>query len=490
MDKFEIYETIATRTNGDIYLGVVGPVRTGKSTFITKFVSELVVPNIANKNNKKRTMDEMPQSGNGRAIMTMQPRFVPNEAVAIKFGGNVEANIRLVDCVGYLVDGATGHLENEKPRLVKTPWDTKDIPFEKAAEIGTSKVIKEHSTIGIVVTTDGTITDIPRVNYVKAEERVVAELKEINKPFIVVLNSTNPTQEATKKLAESLTEKYGVPVLPVNVATLNEGDILSIIERVLYEFPVKKVNVKTPGWLRALPYENSIINDIISETAKAKVEKMSDFVNLAQIFEDNTDIEKPVINAVKLGSGEIDIELFASRSLFFRTISEMCSQEIMDDFALMTYARDLSFAKQEYDKLKNALEQVYEKGYGVVVPTEKEMEFYEPEIIKRGQNSGVKLRATAPSLHIMRVDVESEVVPAVGGAEMSGELVSNMLSSFKENPLEIWNTNMFGKTLSELAHDGILTKIQTFPEEAQIKMRKTLTKITNEGKGGIICILL
>lgn len=488
-NKFDIYETIATRTNGDIYLGVVGPVRTGKSTFITKFVNELVVPYVANKNDKKRTIDELPQSANGKTIMTMQPRFIPNEAATIQLS-NITANVRLVDCVGYLIDGATGATEEGKSRLVKTPWFEQDIPFEKAAEIGTSKVIKEHSTIGIVVTTDGSFGDLPRVNYVPAEERVVSELKQINKPFVVVLNTSTPKEKATLELAESLEKKYSVPVLPINVMEMTEKEILRIIESVLYEFPIKKINIKTPEWIRALPFENKIIGDIVNEISSIKPTKMSDYKQYLKLFANNNDIETPKVSNIKLASGEIDVELAATRTLFFKVLSEMCEEEIQNDVAMMNFAKQLTVAKREYTRLKDALESVNERGYGVVIPGKMDMVLGDPEIVKHGQNNGVKLRAKASSLHIMKVDVETEVVPAVSGAEMGSEFVSNMLSNYEDNPAELWNTNMFGKSLTDLAHDGIVSKIITFPEEAQVKMRKTLSKITNEGKGGIICILL
>lgn len=489
-NKFDIYETIATRTNGDIYLGVVGPVRTGKSTFITKFVNELVVPFVANKNDKKRTVDELPQSANGKTIMTMQPRFIPNEAATIQLSNSITANVRLVDCVGYLIDGATGATEDGKSRLVKTPWFEQDIPFERAAEIGTSKVIKEHSTIGIVVTTDGSFGEIPRVNYVPAEERVVNELREIKKPFVVVLNTLKPKEKATMELAESLEKKYSVPVLPINVLEMTEKDVLKIMESVLYEFPIKKINIKTPEWIRSLPFENKIIGDILNEVSSIKPVKMSDFRQYQKLFASNDDIETPKVTSIKLASGEIDVQLSATRKLFFKVLSEMCEEDIQNDVAMMNFAKQLAVAKREYARLKDALESVNERGYGVVIPGKADMALGDPEIIKHGQNNGVKLRAKASSLHIMKVDVETEVVPAVSGAEMGSEFVSNMLSNYEDNPGELWNTNMFGKSLTDLAHDGIISKITTFPEEAQIKMRKTLSKITNEGKGGIICILL
>ena len=490
MDKFDIYETIATRTNGDIYLGVVGPVRTGKSTFITKFVSELIIPYEEDPNEKIRTIDELPQSGNGKTIMTMQPRFVPNEAAKIKLANGVSANVRLVDCVGYLIDGVNGVTENGKSRFVKTPWNENEIPFEEAAEIGTYKVIHDHSTIGVVVTTDGSFGELSRVNYVPAEERVVRELKEINKPFVVVLNTTKPEDIVTLDLVSNMKEKYGVPVLPINVNEMKETEILNIIEAVLYEFPIKKINVSAPKWLSALQFDSSVISSIISEFMNVKACKMSDYKKFENLFLDSSYIEPCKISDIKLSLGEIDLKIDATRELFFKTISEMCGEDIFDDLAMMNYVKNLAVAKREYEKLKDALNSVNENGYGIVVPNRNEMTLGEPVIVKKGQNSGVKLTAKAPCLHIMKIDVETEVMPAVSGSEMNTELANNLLAKYEENPSDIWETNMFGKSLTDLAHDGIMNKIMTYPEEAKVKMEKTVQKITNEGKGGILCILL
>ena len=491
MESFEIYSDIATRTNGATYLGVVGPVRTGKSTFIKKFMDSLVLPIMKDKNEKERTKDELPQSGNGKSIMTMQPKFVPAEAAEIELEGNVSLKVRLVDCVGYLVDGATGHIENGAPRMVKTPWSDNEMPFEEAAEIGTHKVITEHSTIGILVTTDGSICELPRVAYISAEERVVRELKETNKPFVIVLNSKNPEDEKVEKLRASLEEKYKAPVVALNVQNMDKQNINLILEKVLLEFPVQKINFEMPQWMRTLPYENILISGIIAEIGNqtAQISKMKDAYKLSELFLENDKLKAEILK-MNLGDGSIDVSISCAQELFYQILSDISGEQITDDFRLMSFVSELALAKREYDRIKDALAQVEETGYGVVMPTIEEMKLEEPEIVKRGANSGVRLKASAPSLHIMKVDVETEVIPAVGSAWQTEELSSYLLNEFENNPQGIWDTNMFGKSLSALVREGITGKLQTLPEEAQIKMRKTLAKIVNEGKGGIICILL
>lgn len=492
MEKFEIYDDIAKRTGGDIYLGVVGPVRTGKSTFIRKFVQELILSKVKDKHEKQRIIDELPQSGAGKMVMTVQPKFVPNNAINLTFESGATASVRLVDCVGYMIPNALGAEENGEQRMVKTPWAEEDMPFCEAAEIGTRKVITEHSTVAILVTTDGSVTDIDRLDYVKAEERVVRELKEAGKPFVIILNSANPQSEDAKKLEVALKDKYSAPVLLTDVAKLNSEDIDKIITSALYEFPVRSIEFNLPKWVRALPYENPLIQDITSEIRDSvnAIIKMSEHQTLGAMFAENPDIDAPTLSSLRLSDGTVIYDIPVSQKMFYKMLSEDCGVEIQDDFYLMSYMKHLTYAKQEYDKIKSALEQVKETGYGIVMPTLDEMTLEEPKIVKKSNGSMVKLKATAPSLHIMRVDVETEVCPAVGSPEQSESLVRYLTDGFESNPQAIWDTNMFGKPLSSFVQDGICAKLTNVPEEAEVKMRKTMTKIVNENKGGIICILL
>lgn len=492
MGNYGLYEDIAKRTGGDIYVGVVGPVRCGKSTFITQFMQNLVVPNIEDKNTKQRTIDELPQSADGKTIMTTQPRFVPSKAAAIRVDDKVDMNVRMIDCVGYLIDGALGHEENQKERLVKTPWSDEEMPFEKAAELGTKKVIDEHSTIGIVLTTDGSITDIPRSSYVKAEERVVSELAAQNKPFVVVLNTKLPKSDDAKKLAKSLEAKYGVPVMPMDVLKLNQNNIDEIFEKILLEFPIKSLKIKMPKWMQALSFNHPIITNVVEEVKKfgENANKIGQIDKTNVAFLESDDFEPVVVSSIKMGEGKVYFEVTPKPGLFYRVLSEQCDTEITDDFHLISYVKQLAHAKAEYDKIKLALADVKEKGYGVVMPNVEDMTLEDPEIVKQGNKFGVKLKASAPSLHIMSVDIETEVNPIVGSQAQSEEMVKYMMSEFEQNPKAIWETNMFGKSLSSLVKEGIDSKITLMPVEAQRKMRKTLGRIINEGKGGIICILL
>ena len=491
MEKYEIYDDIKTRTNGDIYIGVVGPVRVGKSTFITQFMQKLVVPNITEKNAKERTIDELPQSADGKTIMTTQPRFVPNEAVKIRIA-NADMKVRMIDCVGYLVSGVMGHIENDKPRLVKTPWSEEELPFEEAAELGTKKVIDEHSTIGIVVTTDGTVTELARGNYVEAEERVVAEMKESKKPFVIVLNTKNPSSNEAKKLSASLEEKYAVPVIAMNALEMKEGDVDKIIENILMEFPVKSIHVKMPKWLRALDFDSDIISEIASEVKRlgSKMNKLSQVDKSSLAFTESECFDPITFSNMEMGEGVVNFDVIPKDNLFYKVLSRECNYEIHDDYELIGYIKELAYAKCEYDKIKGALEEVRQTGYGVVEPRREDLELGEPEIIKQGRRFGVKIRATAPSLHIMRVAVQTEVTPIVGTEDLSQDLAKNLMEQFEADPSTIWDTNILGRSLYSLIGDNINSKLVMMPVEAQKKMRKTLGRIVNEGKGGVICILL
>ena len=493
MEEFDVYEDISERTDGDIYIGVVGPVRAGKSTFITNFMNRLVVPKIKSKHVRERMTDELPQSANGKAIMTTQPKFVPGEAVSVNIADNIDIRIRLVDCVGYLIDGATGHLENDKPRMVKTPWSDEAIPFEQAAEIGTQKVITEHSTIGVVMTSDGSIdTELARAAYVSAEERVVNELKSLGKPFIVVLNSKVPQSTETVKLAASLSDKYETAVIPLDVLNMTENDIKDLFAKVLMEFPLRDVEFKIDKWLQALPMDNEIISSLLAKIADktAAMKKMSDYKAVDEAFVEGSDFASVTVSAVELGKGKVTYELAAKPELFYKALSASCGMEITDDFALMSNMKELVHAKKEYDKISVALESVKKTGYGVVAPSLDEMTLEEPQIVKQGSHYGVKLKASAPSLHIMEVDIAAEVSPVMGAEEQSEDMVKNMLASFETNPKGIWETDMFGKSMHVLVNEGLNNKLNSLPGDTQKKMRKTLSRIINEGKGGVICILL
>ena len=490
--SYEIYRDIAGRTNGDIYIGVVGPVRTGKSTFISKFMQTLVLPNITDKNVRERTLDELPQSAAGRTVMTTQPKFVPANGVTVNLSDNIRFQVRMLDCVGYLVDGAMGATEAEKPRMVRTPWSEKEMPFEQAAEIGTQKVISEHSTIGIVMTTDGSISDIPRASYIQAEERVIRELKSLNKPFIVIMNSANPAGEECQKLASAIGERYDVPVLPLDVKNIDETGIEDILKTVLYEFPLKVIDFELPAWMKAISKDNPLIAGLLEEIRDqcGSVCKMRDYAKLENMTFSNEKFFKPQNVSILPGEGRFKFKIDVDSKLFYDMLSVEAGCEIQDDFRLLSYVREVQEAKKQYDKLKVALDSVMETGYGVVNPTLDEMKLEEPEIVKSGGRFGVRLKASAPSLHIMKVDIKTEVSPIVGTEQQSEELVKYLLSEFENDPKGIWETNMFGKSLHMLVKEGLSNKLNAMPADTQVKMRRTLGRIINEGKGGMICILL
>ena len=492
MDKYDIYNDISARTGGEIFIGVVGPVRTGKSTFITKFMENFVIPNISGKLQKQIATDEMPQSADGKTIMTTQPKFVPANAVKVQFKKKSSANVRLVDCVGYFVDGANGAEENDKPRLVKTPWSNEEIPFEKAAEIGTEKVIKDYSTIGIMVTTDGTIGEIPRADYVKAEEKTVKQLKKCGKPFIIVLNSKSPDSPSTIKLCGELEEKYGVSVMSVSVAELNAQNISSIMETVLMEFPLYAFNVDIPEWMRVLPEDNVIISALLKRVKDVSSEmfKMRDYASFEDAFSQDEYFNSSEVEEIKPGEGVSDYKLTCKNGLYYKVLSDECGENINDDYELFNYIKSFSQAKKEYTKIKDALSKAESDGYGIVLPTIEEMNLEEPALVKQGGRYGVKLKASAPSLHIMKVDVATEVSPLVGTEKQGEDLIKFIRNKFEDNPSGIWETNMFGKSLQELVGEGVANKINAMPKDAQNKMRKTATRIVNENKGGLICILL
>ncbi|MBP5427031.1 MAG: stage IV sporulation protein A [Clostridiales bacterium] len=492
MEINNIYNSIAQRSQGDIYIGVVGPVRTGKSTLIKRFMDKLVLPNIENDFIKDRARDELPQSAAGRTIMTTEPKFVPNEAVKINIDDKVEFKVRLVDCVGYLVNGALGDTENDMPRMVSTPWFKEPIPFTKAAAIGTKKVINEHSTIGLLVTTDGSITDIQREDYCEAEEMVVRELKEINKPFVVVLNSSNPMSQAAKNLRDELFERYKVPVILTNCKELEIDDINKILENILYEFPVSEIGINIPRWIKTLEDDYWLKNSILESVRDTfyTAEKLRDIENCVDNFSKYDFIKKVYIDKINLGVGEVRIDIALKDNLLFKVLGETSGIQIEEEGELVELMREFARIKREYEKIEFALHEVSQKGYGVVMPTKEEITLCKPELLKQGSRFGVKLCASAPSIHMIRADIETQIAPIVGTQKQSEELVEYLIKEFDEEPQKLWETNIFGKSLNELVTEGLQNKLYRMSDDSQYKLQETLQKIINEGNGGLICIIL
>lgn len=492
MENFGIYQDIAKRTEGDIYIGVVGPVRTGKSTFIKKFMELLVLPNIENEYKRERAVDELPQSASGRTIMTTEPKFIPNEAVEISLNGNVKLKTRLVDCVGYLVNNAIGYLEDDMPRMVKTPWSENEIPFETAAELGTRKVIVEHSTVGIIVTTDGSITDIPREEYILAEERVVRELKELNKPFIMLMNCQNPNDNYSIEMSKRLSEKYKATVIPINCLDLNLDDINSIFSKLLYEFMIERVEVKFPRWIDGLDMNNELKIKLFENVQKtfSEAKRLKDIDEVYHNLESCEEIKQAKVEEINLGTGVVRVKTELEDSLFYNILSNITGVNIKNEGELFSCISSFAKIKKDYDKMAYAIHEVNEKGYGIVNPGIEDLILDEPEIVKQGSKYGVKLKAKAPSIHMIKINTETEVSPIVGSEKQSEDLVKYLLSEFENDPKQIWKSNIFGKSLHELVNEGLQNKLAKMPEEAQTKLQETLQRIVNEGSGGLICIIL
>lgn len=487
-----IYRDISERTGGNIYLGVVGPVRTGKSTLIKRFMESLVIPNIIDPYDRERAKDEMPQSAAGRTVMTTEPKFIPDDAVEVSLGDNATFKVKMVDCVGYIVPEALGHIENGTPRMVMTPWSKDPLPFGEAAEIGTKKVITDHSTIGLVVTTDGTIGEIPRENYVEAEERVVNELKALKKPFAIVLNSANPNSESSVNLGYELESKYNAPIALVNCLEINSDDIKGILEMILHEFPVSEVGINMPRWITAIDDSHWLVTSLSESIFKSanQIDKVGDIKEAFNNLVDNEYIKDVRIESIDLGTGTALIEVKLMDSLYYKIMSELTGFDISDEEGLIELMKELSHVKAEYDKISIALAEVNENGYGIVTPDIEDLRLEEPEIFKQSGSYGVRLKASAPSIHMIKAEIETEINPMVGSEQQSEELVRFMLKEFEEDPKKIWESNIFGKTLHELVTEGLHTKLSHMPDDARIKLSETLQRIINEGSGGLICIIL
>jgi len=492
MEERNVYQDISRRTDGDVYIGVVGPVRTGKSTFIKRFMDLIVLPNIRDESVYRRTVDELPQSSAGKTIMTTEPKFIPEESADVDLGGNVTFKVRMIDCVGYIVDSALGHSEEDAPRMVKTPWSEEEMPFEQAAELGTEKVITDHSSIGLVITTDGSFNEIPREDYLDAERRVIGELKAINKPFIVLLNTEKPDSDSAKSLAESMAGEYGVPVLPVSCMDLSETEIKRILAQLLFEFPVREIKVDIPRWIVALdkehPLKSALFNSI-RESAQG-IEKIREIQHAVQMLEDNEYVTAAEIQSLNLGEGTATVGIKTDPGLFYKVLSEQTGLDIGGELDLMNTLSDLSAKQAEFDKIAKAYEQVEETGYGIVMPTIDQLTLDEPQIIKQSGKYGIKLRASAPSIHMMRIETQTEVTPIVGSEQQSEELVSYLLKEFEENPEKIWESNIFGKSVHELVNEGLHNKLYRMPADARRKIGDTIQKIINDGCNGLICIIL
>ena len=488
----DIYSNIAERTGGDIYIGVAGPVRTGKSTFIKKFMETLVIPNIKSSFMRERAVDELPQSAAGKTIMTTEPKFIPEEAVEIDLGDGAVMNVRLIDCVGYIVPSSIGYIENEQPRMVMTSWFDEAIPFNMAAEIGTQKVITDHSTIGLVITTDGSISDIPRNEYEECEERVIREFRELGKPFVVVLNTVNPSSPDSKKLAAELTEKYDAKVIPINALSLDENDIREIMKEILYSFPIKEINIRTARWINSLEKGHWLKSEILGciRNAAKDIKIVREVNTAVDAMKDCPHIVSTSISSIDLGKGSVTVTAELDSSLFYKILGEETGINIENESDLMPLLMELNDIKKKYSRIAPALEEVEATGYGIVMPEQEELTLEEPKIIKQGGKYGVKLKASAPSIHLMKANINTTVSPIVGTEKQSEELVMYLLDGFDEDPAKIWESNIFGKSLHELVNEGLHNKLCKMPSDARMKLQETLERVINDGCSGLICFIL
>lgn len=501
--NINIFQDMARRTGGEIHIGVVGPVRCGKSTFIKKFMETTVIPGIVNEFDRTRATDELPQSAGGKTVMTTEPKFIPDEAVTVSFADGAVCKVRMIDCVGYMIPDAIGNMEEGQPRMVRTPWSEEPMPFEEAAETGTRKVIRDHSTVGILVTTDGTIGDIPRSGYVEAEERVAGELREINKPFAIILNSADPSSESAEALAAELEQKYHAPVALVSCMDLDRVDVDHILEMLMFEFPVVQINVEIPGWISALDSGHPLKSGMISclGSTAPSVRAMSDVKEKfvpglitgmnTLVGEMNCGGEcRASVGSLDMGTGVVSVRTDIPRELYYKVIGELTGIDVSTESELMEMMCSLAETKRNYDKFARAIESVDHFGYGIVMPEASELTLAQPEIVKQAGGYGVKLKATAPSIHLIRADIDTEINPMIGTQQQSEELVKSLLSEYEDDPERIWDTNMFGKSLYELVSDGLNGKLTHIPDEARAKLSETLSRIINEGSGGLICIIL
>ena len=491
METNRVYRDMQARTNGEIYIGVVGPVRTGKSTFIKKFMDTIVIPNITDPSARDRAVDELPQSASGRTIMTTEPKFIPEQAVQVKMDDTAEFHVRLIDCVGYIVPSALGYIEEDQPRMVRTPWFEDPIPFNMAAEIGTQKVITEHSTIGLVITSDGSISEIPREEYEEAEERVIRELQETGRPFIVLLNCVYPNTDEARRMAAEQAERYGVPVLPVNCVDITEQDIREILAKLLFQFPVREIRLDIPGWIIGLEDDHWLKKEILEcLEASCKIQRMSQIGQVADGLSACENLKAVRAVRMDLGSGVCTMELIPDPALFFRILSEKTGLQVEDESALLGQLIEMNEIRRKFSKLQAAYDDVMETGYGIVMPDLEELTLEEPEIIKQSGKYGIRLKAEAPSIHMMRTSIHTEVTPIVGSEQQSEDLVLYLLKEFEENPAQIWESNIFGKSLHELVNEGMHNKLYRMPEDARGKVRETIERIINEGCNGLLCIIL
>jgi stage IV sporulation protein A len=491
LGQFDVYNDIQARTGGEIYIGVVGPVRTGKSTFIKRFMDLLVIPSIEDVHSRERAIDELPQAAAGKTIMTTEPKFIPKEAAEISFGEDTNVKIRLIDCVGYMVDGAAGHVENQQERMVKTPWFDYEIPFTQAAEIGTKKVINEHSTIGIVVTTDGSFGDIPRVNYKIPEEKTITELKHLGKPFIVLLNTNKPYSNETLKTAEEMSQYYDVPVMPVNAEQLKKDDITRIMENIVSAFPITEIDFYMPKWAEMLPSDHWLKVDLIASVRDLfhNINRVQD-AKAANFNTDSQFVKRYKIDKVNMQDGTVSVNVEFDDMYYYKILSDLIGVPITGEYQLISTLKELAAKKSEFEKVSYATDQVRAKGYGIVSPLKDEIRIEEPEIMKHGNKYGVKIKASAPSIHMIKADIMTEVAPIVGSEEQAKDLINYITTNAKENPEGIWETNIFGKSIRQLVDDGINTKINKLTDESQLKLQDTMQRIINDSNGGLICIII